>query len=302
MIKRIFVLFLLIFVSLGMIVSVNADIGPKPTTDIEIIGFNESYYFDVLFKVDESRVRELTESEVQEEIEHYYYRDDFPNVLNGFQDDDGYASYTLYRGIPHHIEQRDTHKFHLGYVSPPDKFKIVLVLDNEEIIISNVVNKTLFNAEFTYDLNDFDLEDAESELVDGVSVYQVDYTSPEEIIPWSQIILQIILGVVLTVIIELGILFFFRYSQVKSYKIALYVNLITQFLFHTALILMSLFASFFGFIFIFVVGEIVILLIEIILYRKYLKEKSKMIVTIYAIIANLTSLFLGTYLLDLILY
>jgi len=301
MFKKFIVLLLLVFVSTGLIISVKADVGPKSTADVEIIGFDEPYYFDILFKVSESSVRVLTENEIQDEVEYYYYRDDFSDVLNGFQDQDGYASYTLYRDIPHHIDQLETHKFHIGYAIPPSEFKIALILESDEVIVSNVVNTTLFNSEITFDLSGFQLEDAQTQTIDGVEVYQIADPSPQEMIPWGEIVLQIVVAVILTLIIEVFILFIFRYNNKSSYKLAIYVNLVTQFLFHTALVAMTLLASFFGFVFIFIIGEIIILIIEIVLYRIYLKEKSKTIATLYAIVANLISLIFGTLLLSYIM-
>ncbi|MDA3931733.1 MAG: hypothetical protein PF513_03260 [Tenericutes bacterium] len=301
MFKKFIVLLLLLFVSTGLMVSVNADVGPKPTTVVEIIGFDESYYFDILFKVNESDVSVLTEDEIQEQIEYDYYRDDFPDELNGFQDGEGYASYTLYRDMPHNIDLLETNKFLLGYFAPPNQFKIVLVIETGEMIISNVVNTTLFNAEVTFDLSDFSLQEAESEVIDGIPVYQIDNPSPQESIPWGEIILQIIVAVVLTLVIEIFILFVFGYNQKSTYKLVIYVNLVTQFVFHTALIGMTLFASFFGFVFIFIVGELIVLTIEIIIYRIYLKEKSKTMATLYAIFANIISLIFGTLLLTYIM-
>lgn len=301
MIKKIFVLFLLVFISTSLMVSVHADVGPKPTTEVEIIGFDQVYYFDVLFKVDESDVRLLDEEAIQERTEYDYYRDDFPDILNGFQDDDGYASYSLYSSNPHNIDQLETHKFHLGYYSPPNEFKIVLVLENDEMIISNVVNKTLFNATFTFDLSDFSLEDETPELVDGVSVYLIEEPSPRETIPWGMTLLQIVLAVIFTIIIEMFVLFVFRYNKKSSYKLVLYINLITQFLFHSILIIGTLVGNIYGFILVFVFGELLVLIIELILYIKYLKEKSKLTAAIYALLANLMSAFLGTLLLAYLL-
>ncbi|QWC00198.1 hypothetical protein KHQ88_01125 [Mycoplasmatota bacterium] len=301
MFKKILSIVLLLLITWGLIFSVQADIGPKPTAEINILGFDQAYAFDILFKVDDDDVRVLNEDEVQEEVEYYYYKDTYPNVLNGFQDEDGYASYTLYRRIPHHIEQLETHRFMLGYVYPPDDFKIVLVLDNDEIIISDVVHKRSFNAEITFDLSDFSIEESQPVNINGVSVYLVNEPSPEEYIPWNEIITQIILGVIFTLIIELLILFVFRYNHKSSYKLVTYVNIVTQFLFHTALVTMIIIFDFFGFVFTFVIGEIIILIIEALVYRKLLKEKTKSMATIYALCANVISLVFGTLILSEVL-
>jgi len=293
-----FLLLLMISLSFSFIISVKADIGQKPSTTIKIIGVNQSYYFDLLMKIDEDRVVELSEEEVFNEIEYYYYLDNFPNELNGFYDNDGYASYTLYRDIPHQILKIDEHTYKMTYY-PPDNFKIVLVLETGEMIVSEILNKTLFDSSFTFDLSDFLLDESESEIIGGITVYNVNSNLSDEI-PYLRIIMQIIIALFLTIGIELLVLFIFRYKSKSSYKLVLIVNAFTQLILHSTLIIGSLFTGLFGFIFLLIIGELIVLTLEIILYLILLKEKSKLLAVCYAIVANITSFWVGTYILSLL--
>ncbi len=294
-----FTMFLfLTILSFSFVLKVKADMGPKPSTTVNIVGFDQPYYFDLLVKTNEEYVIELTEEEIFEQIEYYYYRDDFPAELNGFNDLDGFASYTLYRGIPHPIGQIDENTYISSYLTP-DEFKIALVLETGEIIISDIINKTMFNANFTFDLTSFSLVDSESIIIGGITVYNVNSNLSEEI-PYGQMILEIIIAVILTIAIELFILFIFRYNSKLSYILALKVNVFTQFVLNSILIFGYLFLGFFGYFFLLIIGEMVVLLLEIVFYTKFLKEKNKWLSTIYAIIANICSLVIGHYLLILI--
>ena len=299
-ILSVFTLFLaLMTLYFSFIVKVKADVGPKPTITINIIGIDQPYHLDLLVETRDYQVVELTDDEIFDQIEFYYYRDDFPEELNGFYDNDGYASYTLYRGVPHPIGQIDDNTYIATYLTP-DVFKIALVLENGEIILSDIINKTMFNANFTFDLTSFSLVDSDSEIIDGMTVYNVNSNILEEI-PYGQMALQILMALLITIVIELFILFIFRYNNKSSYILALKVNAITQLLLHSILIIGYLFLGLFGYIFILVVGEIIVILLELITYTKFLKEKNKWIAAIYTLVANISSLVVGYYLLILLL-
>lgn len=281
--------------SLSFVFSVSADMGPKPSTTIKIIGLNQPYCFDLLVKTNEEYVLELNEEEVVYRTNIFYYRDDYPDELNGFYDRDGFASYSLYRGMPRPINQSEDNTFVLSY-APPNVFKIALVLDSGELIVSNIINKSIFDATFIYDLSLFSLLDSESEVIEGVIIYYVDI-DVAEVIPYGVIVLQIILTLTATLIIELFILFVFRYKNKNSYKLALKVNIFTQLILYTTMSLVYLFFGFFEYFFILFIGEVIVISLEVTLFSKFLKEKSKLIAVVYAIIANVSSLLIGHYLL-----
>jgi hypothetical protein len=297
--KKILILFLF-FLTIGLGHHTYADMGPKPTTTVEIIGLDEPYSFDLLYEVYKD-VRLLSEEEVLFQIEYDYYKDDFPSVLNGYQDSDGFASYTLYTSEPHNISQEDTHTFKCGYFSPPNVFKIVLVLESGDMIVSDIVRKTLFNAHFTFNLSDFSITESEYNLEDGNRIYNIDDDFLSEDIPFSRTIIYIVLAVIITILTEAFILFLFMYRKKESYKIIFWVNLITQFLLHGSIIVGGLLGSLFGYIGVLILGEFLILIIETIIYLFLLKERSRINVIFYTLFANISSLLIGIILSSLLL-
>lgn len=289
--KKLLFLLLFMLTTTLLVISVKADMGPKPITTIEIIGFDEPYYFDLLYK----RYQEiyvLNETEIQSQIEYDYYLDYYPEELNGYIDDEGFHSYTLYTGRPHNISQVESNKFTAGYFSPPDVFKIVLVLESGEVISSEVVNKTLFEANFVFDLSNFSLDDATPKIVDGLEIYELE-DSVSEIIPTKGIVLQLIVTALTTILLELGILILFRYRSWNSYKIVIIVNAITQILLYASMVMGYLAGSFFGYIGVLIIGELIVFALEIIIYQKLLKERSKSLALFYTLTANLVSLVIG---------
>jgi len=291
-------LFLLFFIltTFGLVISVKADMGPKPKTTIEIVGFDQPYTFDLLYKSNKE-INVLSETQVLEQIENYYYLEEFPEELNGYIDDEGYHSYTLYRGIPNYISFEEPNKFIAGYFSPPDVFKIALVLETGELIVSEVVNKTLFDAYFVFDLSNFSIETATPTIINGITIYELD-NSVTEIIPVGKSILQFVLTALATILIEVFILFIFRYKLLVSYKLIVIVNLITQTLLYASMVVGYLGASLFGYLGVLIIGEIIVFAVEIISYIKLLKEKTKSLAVSYAILANIISLVIGLVLMS----
>jgi len=109
--------------------------------------------------------------------------------------------------------------------------------------------------------------------------------------PILRVPMLIALRVVLTLVIEGAVLFFFGYREKKSWLSFLIVNLITQGFLNAALTGPSIGPYWYlGFTF----GEIIILVTESIFYTKLLQEHSKKRANAYAIIANLLSLAAGS--------
>lgn len=290
--KKLFVFLCLSILTIFILVPVNADMFPKPTSEIEIIGLDEPYSFDLLKHYNPGYVKRMTGDEVEEQLEYSYYKEDYPEELNGYYDNDGYASYTLYTSRPRVIKQLEPNLYHCGYVSPPDVFKIVLVLESGQIIVSDIIHKSLFNASFTFDLSGFSIDQHESQVINGQIVYTVENMVNEKI-PYNHIVLQILIAMLATLIVEVIILLAFQYKKSQSYKVIVLGNSITQTLLHGSVILAYWYGNIVGLVGTLIIGELIVFTIEIILYRRYLKEKTKSMATIYAVTANMVSFVLG---------
>lgn len=294
-VKLIVFLMLGVFASSLMMVSVQADTGPKPTALIEVIGIDEPYVFDLL-TYQSGTVSILTSDEIAEQIQYDYYLDTFPDILNGYQDADGYASYTLYTRIPHYITQESTNEFFIGYFRAPDVFKIAIVTDSNNVYISKVITKTLFSAKFTYDFtNDTVIEQA----MGSTDTVYPDVGDVSENVPILTTILVALLGVVVTLGIEVGLLYLAKYREKKTYLIVLYTNLATQFLLNVFVFYGVLVWSIFGGIGILLIGELLVFITEMIVYQKMFEERQWLKPIPYAILANLLSFVLGWYILTL---
>lgn len=291
-IKKFLILVSLTIFVIGSMFQVRADFGPKPTSEFNIVGLDEPYYFDLLTEYDAAPT--LTETEIDDQLEYYYYREDHPAVLNGYRDADGFASYTLYSDYPHTISQNDNDSniFYAGYFVPPTVFKIALVTESGTLIVSEVITKTAFAAHFIFDISDVD-------ITTGANVY-TNVGTIEETFQVPQMLIQVGIALFFTLVIELFILWLFQYRSKEAYKRVLIVNIITQSLLQIAMVLSYVFGwAIFGALFALIIGEFIIFILEIILYIRMLKEHSKKRATMYAITANLGSLILSYILLGL---
>lgn len=263
---------------------INADMGAKSTIDIEIIGVDQIYFFDVLiYKDNDIEILELVD--LEDEIEHNYYQDDYPSdMLNGYQDEDGFVSRTLYSSAPASLSKPDDLKeiYHVGYFTAPKTFKIVIILEDDTMITSKIIDRKLFQSTMTYDLSHVDLTTSQQNV--GVLT---------ESIPYSYVSISLLVRVILTVGVELLILFAYNYRSKESYMIVGLTNLVTQTLL-TIFMAIGFYAwgSFFGLIGVLILGEIIVFMTEIFFYRYILKEQSKSRAMGYAFIANFITLLL----------
>jgi len=195
--------------------------------------------------------------------------------LLSFQDDDGFAACTFYYGPPCVFRQTDEHMYKMTYFNAPTRFKVAIVTEDDVLIVSEVIDRKLFQASFTFDLTGVDLsEDA------------FDVGTLEEHVPTRGIAVSFLLRVAITIALELGVLALFMYRKKTSYQLVGVVNLISQTLLTIGVLAGYYYFSIFGALAIFMIGEIFVFSFEIIVYALKLKEKGSKRAVIYALVAN----------------
>lgn len=295
--KKLFAfIFLVMTCTFFFSISVSADMGPKPTSLIEIVGIDEPYYFDLLVYYNRT-IEVLTDEEISEQISYDYYASDYPEILNGYQDDEGFASYTLYTPEPHHIGNTSPNEFFIGYYMAPSVFKIVIVTESNNVFVSDTVTRNYFSAHFIYDLSN---DSVFQEVGDQTDTYYDDIGMVTEDFPYFRVIATALLGVFITLIVELSLLYVAKYREKQTYKIALIVNVSTQLILNLCVFFgFALWSAFAG-IGILLLGEFIVFVSEMIAYKLLFKEKQWLKPIPYAILANLASLILGWTILLLI--
>ena len=116
--------------------------------------------------------------------------------------------------------------------------------------------------------------------------------------PWWRQPLLVFLRVGLTLLLEGAVFLLFGYRERRSWLVFLLTNLVTQGAVNALLLwgvgpLGNLYSTGIAYWLLYVPMELVVMAVEIVAFRKLLREKEKLSATIYAIVANLFSWLLG---------
>jgi hypothetical protein len=282
--KKIVTLLLVFLITLLSTTSVQADMGPKPSLTIEVIGITEEYYFDVLVDVDPT-----------DEEEPYDYYTDFPDALRNYQDEDGFSSYSLY-DVPASVKQTENNNqsqtYELNYIAP-NEFKMVIVMKDSNIIIkTDVLNAKAFETDIKWDLSNVDLTKAQSGDIGIISGNINGYQTFFESVGYKTAINSFI-RLLVTIIVEVAILLAFNIKTKKAITLVVIVNAITNLFIGTLLISIYLTSGALAFVFMTIVLELVVLLFELVVYSVKLKEISMIKIVLYTILANAVTFILG---------
>ena len=299
----VFFLYILIFVLIPSI-ELKANSGPPSNVSVTLVNADFEYYFEILFYQQEL----LSQEQIDHALDSRYFNKDgfdmwdyydypmyynMPEMLASFQDKDGFISHTLYGSYSLFdfftpIDRQSPEVFAI-WLNSPRIFKLILISENEEIIISELIEMTQYDFRVTWDLEGIAFQN-EIQYNQGVITGLI-------INPLLRLstYFDFIVRLCVTLMIELGILYLFGFRTKKSFAIAFVINSISQTIL-TVGTLFTFYLSRFNIlapIVFFVVGEIFVFSSEMIIYGFTLKEKPVYIRVIYAFIANLFSMIIG---------
>ncbi len=265
-ILNIFIVSLLLINS--FVFRLSADIGPKPSVTINFINApDEPYYVTLLSSVNKyGPWNEVVSEEFNTDDS---LKADAYKAFKAYSDNDDF--YFL-----DYVEQcNDNNTFSWSYY-PPSEFKIAIYSSKDKTLkVSEVIKRVAFD-----------------------SYYEVTYGDElivKEKIELGNKLLMFLLRVVLTILIELVIGLIFGYRSSKERKTIIITNLITQILLNIAILLFDYYMGLLVWIFIFPILEIVVTIIEAIVYLAKFKDHKKFKTIIYSLIANLCTCLLGMY-------
>lgn len=272
-VKKPLILFLMVIIfPLIFSFNVNADAGPKPS--IEMIVKNPpqtEYYLDLLIDYNvEKPYKNIREDEINSKQMY--------NLLKNYNTDGWRPALVTGTRVPLHGElvgtkSGDNMSHYFSYVGVPDRFKVIIVTEDNNIIVSdNIIDRKAFNCRVYFDLDTNKL--SESPLV-------LEY------------FIQFITTFIATFIIEGFILILFRFNLKQNWKTFLVINVITlaflNFLIFGTMYYLGSFAA----VFFYILFEIVIFITEAKLFAKYLKQHSKLRRVMFALTANIASFIFG---------
>lgn len=251
-----------------------ADMGPKPNIRIDVENPPSGDYYIALLSRDGSGENgsdwagKVMEKEYSSASEEEQYILDFLFAYR--QDGYTYVLSSLGSNLRHSNERHS----YMFYHTVPSDFKIILFSADGSIVISDAVVRSHFHSRCTLDA-------ATGDLTEGPS-------SP------SSYLFSAVGCLLLTLLIEMILMAIFGLSVKKNFLRFLVTNLITQVFLNVTMLLfdhMKITGMFF--IFMWILMEILIIIIEAISYMDHLKDKKDVVRSgtniAYAITANVIS-------------
>ncbi|MGD9910539.1 MAG: hypothetical protein AB7U79_08075 [Candidatus Izemoplasmatales bacterium] len=307
-----FALFFCLFILLHFVTYVSADMGPKPSSLFVISGLpDQNIYFDLFVKAPDT-ILTLSESDWAEIDEADYYTF-FPRNMEGYIDEDGYASFTLYTTLPHALnnlglDELGYAQYKTGYLICPTTFKIVFYTTDGYIISSNIIEKEYFQATFTLDVSgisfdfshSFDVTPLENGIdysFDSITPLIVENNDSQTVLPSF---IDFLFRFTLTLSIEIILLYFFQYEKIATYLLVISANLVTQ-----SMITLCFFYFYdrlfpaLNYLSQLLLYEILVLMIEMLIYYFGFKEFTRRRAIYYALLANFITL-IFTFLIPII--
>lgn len=254
-----------------------ADIGPKPQLAVKVVnGPEEHYYLDLLEESQEGVHRhDNLSAEERGSLDHQMLEALERAVPEGW-------TACLSQGTPvvpmfgNLTGENGLHTF--SYRGVPETYRVLIVTQSGETWISETLERKALQTSLT-----------------------VDWAAKTAKAPpiWLAYALQILSTLIPTLIIEGLILLAFRFEWKRNWRPFLLVNLITQgalAIFSGVLVVREGFS--FMWILLFVPAEVVIALVEALLYRRFLRGQSKNRAFAYGLTANAVSAVLGWFLME----
>ncbi|MGD9605374.1 MAG: hypothetical protein AB7V00_04400 [Bacilli bacterium] len=269
---------LLIFLSLLLTstfsLTVNADVGPKPFVNMEIIGMGDQTYTATLISKEASGP-------------NFFYEDylefgdpwmDYHPIME-YEDSEGY------RWIGQHWELSGDDEFSWSYY-PPDNFKLIIMTDNDIIFTTGVLERYAFGSYFQADV---------SSAVDGVisNLKIIEAVTPNY--DFLKEIAAFMFRLLLTLAIEVGIALLFGFRKKKELYAIFFVNIITLVFLNAMLNITTYYHGEFLAVAFYIIGELIVFIVESVFYVFYFYEH-RLKAFLYGLIANISSFAAGFFL------
>ena len=265
--KNKIMLFIIILVSIIIPINVFADTGPKPSIEVNIKNLNTTNYLLDLFVYDKDGENYKSEADynggglTQEQINKLHELNFDGWISSGTR----WSKYIMFADC----KGNEEYKNNFGYFGTPTRYKIVIINeDTGEVKISKEIVRKDFNSVVTVDYDDMKVAETNINILK------------------TFIIAVIVL--ILTIVIELVIALFFKTNNYITIAIT---NLISNVLLQSLLIVFTN-----SYLKLFIIGEILVIGAELLVYLLKIKKLSKAKTIIYTLVANLATI-LVTFLL-----
>ena len=244
---------------------VHADMGPKPSVDVEFRDIDEPFYATLLGNGEGYGPWHTVEEAEGKDEEEKAAVNAFMNV--------GYADYN-YWGFITKIDKDNSH-LHWSYYAPDDFILAIYIPSTGKVIRTEPMSRDAFEQYYICSVSGNSLE-----IKDNNNI------------PLR--LLMVLLRVIITVAVELLIGFLFGFRSGKQIKLIVITNLITQFIVNFVFWFLDYGGGLLTALIIYVPLEIIIFIIEGLIYRKRL-DPSRLKTWIYSLLANGITTYIGIF-------
>lgn len=275
--KVCFVLLCVLIMTFAFSATAYGDMGPKPSVVIDFTGLEGRTYYVTLLSETETTGPYSAIKESDKSGYRYKKGDKDYNIFlkfAGYKDKDDFYFLQFFQDCTH------THQFSWTYY-PPNVFKILIYFpDTDSFITSDVsYERYAFDSYFT------------ARVSGSAITVEKSYDYTDEII-------SLIIRIVLTIGAEVGIALLFGFRNRTQIYFIMLVNVITQVMLNLALNIINYLSGEMAYIVFYFLLEILVFIIEAILYNRYLKRHGSRAIPkwkpgLYAFVGNAVSFILG---------
>ena len=282
--KKILLSFLILLITVLLCdatqVTVYADTLPRDGLKIEVIGIEGEYYLDLLV---DGAINTAYSDEIYSELNVEFV--EYADALRAFRNPDSHKYCTLDAGP--WISGQDlelTEESSVSFIyTVPTNFRIVIIKENKDIIVTSEVTRTQFNSNMVLDLtNNVSLVEGETSIYEFTgSVVEVGAVEGR--------VLGFLYRLFITLAVELLIaIFIFKITKKQAIKIIIIANILTQTIVNLLLLNLPTITSNpimdYGTWFFYL--ELGIIGLEMLAYRFMIKEYRPKKLLLYGFVAN----------------
>lgn len=260
-------------------ITASADIGPKPSVRITFENMGDEVCYGTLLSKNSSTGPSFAWDGNKAHIRNYNLDMDIWEAFVNYQDTDGY--YFLQEGWL----CSETKQLNWTYY-PPDSFKILLYYpETDTFVVSGIYERYAFDSYFSVNMDGIEIGSVEAQETILTADKNYNYT-------WE--LISLVSRIVITILIEICIAFIFGFRQKKLLSLITGINIVTQVILNVMLNIINYNKGSIAFVFYYILFEIVVFIVEAVLYGILFNRVSRTIVpkwksVIYAFTANAVS-------------
>ena len=277
-----------LFVFMALPMTIHADIGPKASVRIQFKNMPDELCYGTLLSEKESTGPASVWDGIKEHARKDEETADIWNAFVNYKDSDGYYY------LQQHDKVSDTNEIAWTYY-PPNRFKILLYYpETGTFVSSGIYERYAFDTYYTVDMEGIDIHNVEYNEELSTNERIEAYRSYE----YRQEMIGLAVRIVLTIVIEMLVALLFGFREKKQLVILAVVNIITQILLNVGLNIINYNSGSMAFTIFYVLLEVVVFIVEAILYctllkKASMKKKKNWYYVLYSFIANLVSFIAG---------